>query len=146
MLREVLVPIQQPPPPQTSSASFLLSSSSPPFLLIIISVLNFQKHTRRENVTVLPEQLSLCFQTAYYHQNGWIFSLSPKFFPLAKFLSLSPPYLMDFRQLQSTQKWRRRAHGGTQCVWRILTRCGSPRLLPRRAVCARTHAGVHVAT
>lgn len=64
-----------PPPPAASSPSPLLS----PFLLIIISVLNFQKHTRRENATVLPEQLSLCFQTAYYHQNGWIFSLSPVF-------------------------------------------------------------------
>lgn len=93
MLREELVLIQQtphtPPHPQKISSPCLFSlSSSSPFLLIMISVLNFHKHTQQENATVLPEQLSLCFQTAYYHQNGWIFSLSPIFFPLAKFLSL----------------------------------------------------------
>lgn len=73
-----------------SPASFS-PSPPPPFLLIIILVLNFQKHTRRENATVLPEQLRLCFQTAYYHQSGWIFSPPPFFsFTLARVL-LPPP-------------------------------------------------------
>lgn len=54
-------------------------------------------------------------------------------FPLPLFFSscwvfFSPSYLMFFRQLQSAQKWRRRTHGETKCVWRILTRCGSPHL------------------
>lgn len=128
MLRKELVLIQHTPTPLP------LFLPPPPFLLIIILVLNFQKHTRRENATVLPEQLRLCFQTAYYHQSGWIFSPPPFFsFTLARVLLPPPPtitttYLMDFRQLQSAQKWRRRTHDETQRLWRSLTRCGSPQL------------------
>lgn len=86
MLRKELVLIQHTPTPLP-----LFLPPPPPFLLIIILVLNFQKHTRRENATVLPEQLRLCFQTAYYHQSGWIFSPPPFFsFTLARVL-LPPP-------------------------------------------------------
>lgn len=133
MLRKELVLIQHTPTP----LPLFTPLPPPPFLLIIILVLNFQKHTRRENATVLPEQLRLCFQTAYYHQSGWIFSPSTIFFFYSCSSSAPPPpqpptitttYLMDFRQLQSAQKWRRRTHDETQRLWRSLTRCGSPQL------------------
>lgn len=86
MLREVLVLIQ-PPTPTPMPLSPLAFS---PFLLTIISVFNFQKHTGRENMAAMPEQLSLIFQTAYYHQKSWISPLPRNFVFLLQCSSLSP--------------------------------------------------------
>lgn len=103
MLKEVLVRTQ--PPTYTLTLSCLL-----PFLIIIFSVSIFQQHSKQEHVIVIViVDLKLIFPTtteSFPSSHIFFFCRVPPF----------PPYLMDFRQLQSTRNEEEGSQRDVMCV------------------------------